>query len=142
MTTDTMTPMIPTPESKRATRLAFWGAPERNPYLISINEVADRIGIKRESMSTNASKRPLWFPFDVVTIGRAPGTGLPLRYYRRSEVGRWITQYISRRERAERARNRAVAAQDARNGAEMTPDRGNDAIVRTGDPGATERRVA
>lgn len=110
MTTDTMTPLIPTPESKRAIRDVFWGTPERNPSLISLNEVADRIGIKRESMSTNASKRPLWFPFDVVTIGRAPGTGVPLRYYRRSEVERWITQYIRRRERAERAANRERVA--------------------------------
>lgn len=122
MTTDTMTPIIPTPAWKRAIRAEFWGAPERNPYLISINEVAERIGIKRESMSTSASNRPMWFPFDVVTIGRAPDTGLPLRYYQRSGVERWIAQYCRRQARAEMRRNRTVVDRSATEGSNTASD--------------------
>lgn len=80
------TPITPTPDWTAAVRSRCWGSPERNPYLISLTEIARRIGVKRQTMTTNACTRPDWFPFSPVTIGRSPISGGPTRYYRRSQV--------------------------------------------------------
>lgn len=138
--TSTIDPIIPTPAWHRAVKASFWGTPDRNPDLISLNEVADSIGIKRESMSTNVCNRPMWFPFDVVTTARSANGGNPTRYYRRSEVEPWIRQYVRR---ADMARKRARIAQDATNAPKMTQDSGPHATsVRTGEMRDPEQEAA
>lgn len=131
-TTDTLTPIIPTPAWKRDIRDAFWGEPQLRPDLISLNEVADRIGIQRDSMSCNATERPMWFPFDVVTTGRSPNGGARTRYYRRSEVERWISQYCKRQSQAEHAAKRAQMAQEARKPEKTHPPTPDGGSARTG----------
>ena len=108
--TDTTTPMIPTSDWIASVKATYWGVPARNPYLIPLTEIAETIGIKRESMSSNVSARPEWFPFVAVTIGRAPKGGQPTQYYRRSDVEPWINQY--------RIRNELERGASDRNGSE------------------------
>jgi hypothetical protein len=102
--TDSMTPIVPTSSWTRTVKETFWGNPERNPELISLVEVADRIGIKRNSMACNAGKRPMWFPFDPVMISRSGESGSRTRYYQRRGVERWITQYLKRKTRGQARR--------------------------------------
>ena len=125
--TDTNTPIIPDLTAAKAT---IWTTPERNPYLMSINDIAHRIGIKPDSMQSNATARPEWFPLAPVTLARSGPTGMITRYYRRSEAERWIRQRLIA---SRRARNGHQIAQDAMNPEKSHPPTPDDVSGRTGD---------
>ena len=101
-------------EYAQAMTTCYGSAPQNNPdRYITLKEIAQRIGIKQESMETNATNRPQWFPFNPVP-GMNPESGTMIRYYERAEVDAWIARYNERKaQHADRARRREAGWGDS-----------------------------
>ena len=101
-------------EYAQAMTTCYGSAPKNNPKkYITLKEVAQRIGVKQETVESNASVRPRWFPFNPVP-GGGEGAVQFVRYYDRAEVDPWITRYNERKaEHAARARGREAGRGDS-----------------------------
>jgi hypothetical protein len=101
-------------EYEQAMERCYGSAPKNRPErYITLREVAQRIGIKQESMETNATNRPRYFPFQPVP-GRGSRNGPMVRYYDRAEVDIWIARYNERKaQHAARSRGREAGWGDS-----------------------------
>lgn len=93
--------------SNKAIDTLILSAPKNNPgQYIDLHEIADRIGVKYESMKGNHHRKQ-WFPFEPVMQTTGAGGGLHGKFYDRHNVLVWINDYNRKKKARESHANHA-----------------------------------